>query len=207
MQQDFIPPKIITLNNGIDYKYKIIDSDSIVLISLDCYLGDKLFYKNIPNHISNLMIPEFISIDISELIASRFINKPIDRKFISKIIYHGKLLFLMNNISGIKSWQALGYNKSKDNWVKKNEKNIWEYFIENELLFSTKSSLDYRFLANAPFSKFGLSIDFESPPMVGRWIGYQIVESYSKQNNIDLINLINKDNYELYLESNYKPKK
>ena len=204
---DFIPPKIITLNNGIDYKYKIIDSDSIVLISLDCYLGDKLFYKNIPNHISNLMIPEFISIDISELIASRFINKPIDRKFISKIIYHGKLLFLMNNISGIKPWQALGYNKSKDNWVKKNEKNIWEYFIENDLLFSTKSSLDYRFLANAPFSKFGLSVDFESPPMVGRWIGYQIVESYSKQNNIDLINLINKDNYELYLESNYKPKK
>ncbi|MAT79352.1 MAG: hypothetical protein CMD13_01250 [Flavobacteriales bacterium] len=204
---DFIPPKIITLNNGIDYKYKIIDSDSIVLISLDCYLGDKLFYKNIPNHISNLMIPEFISIDISELIASRFINKPIDRKFISKIIYHGKLLFLMNNISGIKPWQALGYNKLKDNWVKKNEKNIWEYFIENDLLFSTKSSLDYRFLANAPFSKFGLSIDFESPPMVGRWIGYQIVESYSKQNNIDLINLINKDNYELYLESNYKPKK
>jgi len=204
---DFIPPKIITLNNGIDFKYKIIDSDSIVLISLDCYLGDKLFYKNIPNHISNLMIPEFISIDISELIASRFINKPIDRKFISKIIYHGKLLFLMNNISGIKPWQALGYNKSKDNWVKKNEKNIWEYFIENDLLFSTKSSLDYRFLANAPFSKFGLSVDFESPPMVGRWIGYQIVESYSKQNNIDLTNLINKDNYELYLESNYKPKK
>ena len=204
---DFIPPKIITLNNGIDYKYNIIDSDSIVLISLDCYLGDKFFYKNIPNHISNLMAPEFISTDISELIASRFINKPIDRKFISKIIYHGKLLFLMNNISGINSSQALGYDESKDHWIKKNEKNIWEYFIENDLLFLTKSSLDYRFLANAPFSKFGLSIDFESPPMVGRWIGYQIVESYSKQNKLNLINLINKDNYELYLESNYKPKK
>ena len=102
------------------------------------------------------MAPEFISTDISELIASRFINKPIDRKFISKIIYHGKLLFLMNNISGINSSQALGYDKSKDYWIKKNEKNIWEYFIENDLLFSTKSSLDYRFLANAPFSKFGL---------------------------------------------------
>ena len=62
-------------------------------------------------------------------------------------------------------------------------------------------------MANAPFSKFGLSIDFESPPMVGRWIGYQIVKSYSKKNKSNLNDLLNQDNYELYLKSNYKPKK
>ena len=77
--------------------------------------------------------------------------------------------------------------------------------MENDLLFSTKSSLDYRFLANAPFSKFGLSIDYQSPPMVGRWLGFQIVESFSKKSYKNLIEILAYDNYELYLESNYKP--
>jgi hypothetical protein len=43
--------------------------------------------------------------------------------------------------------------------------------------------------------------------MVGRWIGYQIVESYSKKNKSNLNDLLNRDNYELYLKSNYKPNK
>ena len=203
----FKSPKLITLNNGIDYKYKIIDSDSIILISLDCYLGENIFYNNIPAHISKLMVPEFVTIDISELISSRYVEIPLDRKFISKIIYHGKLLFLMKEVSGIDPLKALGFNKNNKDWMIENENNVWKYFVENDLLFSTQSSLDYRFLANAPFSKFGLSIDFESPPMVGRWIGYQIVKSYSKKNKSNLNDLLNQDNYELYLKSNYKPNK
>ena len=166
---EFIPPKIISINNGIDYKYKIVDSDSLILLSLDCYLGDYLLYKNIPNHISSQMKPDFIKNDLTELISSRYVGVPIDRKFVSKLIYHGKIIYLMNLISDIPVNQFLGYNKEQTKWIENNEKNVWKYFIENELLFSTKSSLDYRLLANAPFSKFGLSIDYESPPMVGKW--------------------------------------
>jgi len=153
------------------------------------------------------MVPEFVTIDISELISSRYVEIPLDRKFISKIIYHGKLLFLMKEVSGIDPLKALGFNKNNKDWMIENENNVWKYFVENDLLFSTQSSLDYRFLANAPFSKFGLSIDFESPPMVGRWIGYQIVKSYSKKNKSNLNDLLSQDNYELYLKSNYKPNK
>mgnify|MGYP001159740835 CR=1 FL=1 len=200
---EFIPPKIISINNGIDYKYKIVDSDSLILLSLDCYLGDYLLYKNIPNHISSQMKPDFIKNDLTELISSRYVGVPIDRKFVSKLIYHGKIIYLMNLISDIPVNQFLGYNKKQTKWIENNEKNVWKYFIENDLLFSTKSSLDYRFLANAPFSKFGLSIDYESPPMVGKWIGYQIVKSFAKNKNI--FEILSMDNYKLYLNSNYKP--
>ena len=202
---NFYIPKIITLNNGVDYKYNLIDSDSIILLSLDCYLDDELLYGNIPKHISGQMNPDFISNDINELISSRFIEFPTDRKFISKIIYHGKLLFLMNKLSDNSVSKLLGYDKIKSSWINENEKEVWKYFIENDLLFSTKSSLDYRFLANAPFSKFGLSIDYQSPPMVGRWLGFKIVESFSKKSFKNLIEILVHDNYELYLESNYKP--
>ena len=56
----------------------------------------------------------------------------------------------------------------------KNEDEIWEYFVKNNLIFSTDISLDKRFIHDAPYSKFGLSIDFESSPMVGKWIGYNL---------------------------------
>ncbi len=200
---EFIAPKIITINNGIDYKYKIVDSDSLVILSLDCYMGDYLLYKNIPNHISSQMNPDFIKNDLIELISSRYVDVPIDRKFVSKLIYHGKIIYIMKLISDIPVNQLLGYSEEQTKWIENNEKNVWKYFIENELLFSTKSSLDYRFLANAPFSKFGLSIDYESPPMVGKWIGYQIVKSFGKNKNI--LEILSMDNYKLYLNSNYKP--
>ena len=40
---DFYIPKIITINNGIDYNYNIVKSDSLLLVSTDCYLGCLLY--------------------------------------------------------------------------------------------------------------------------------------------------------------------
>ena len=41
--------------------------------------------------------------------------------------------------------------------------------------------------------------------MIGRWIGYKIVKSYLKSNNKTIEEILNKNEYELYLYSNYKP--
>ena len=61
----------------------------------------------------------------------------------------------------------------------KNMKKKFEILIENEILFNTSNDLEERFI-NLPYSKFGISIDYESAPMIGRWIGYKIVKSYLK---------------------------
>ena len=52
-----------------------------------------------------------------------------------------------------------GYTPEELQWAKDNEVEIWQYFIENELLFSTNPKLPLRFIVPAPFSKFNLSID------------------------------------------------
>ena len=75
------------------------------------------------------------------------------------------------------------------------------------MIFSTDISLEKRFINDAPYSKFGLSIDFESSPIVGKWIGYNIVKSYQKKHNIQLKNLVAMNEYNLYLKSNYSPRK
>jgi uncharacterized protein YjaZ len=92
--------------------------------------------------------------------------------------------------------------------VQDNERYMWQYFIENELLFQTQSSLSLRFIDPAPFSKFYLEIDNDTPGKVGQWIGWQIVRSYMDKNpNTSLEELLSMSARDLFNKSNYKPAK
>ena len=77
-------------------------------------------------------------------------------------------------------------------WAATNESQVWKYFIENKLLFSTDTKLNKRFLDVAPFSKFYRSEDNLSPGRIGAWIGWQIVRSYMKHNDVSLQKLVKK---------------
>ena len=72
----------------------------------------------------------------------------------------------------------IAYSDDEIKWVKNNERFIWQYFIEKQLLYKTDSELTERFIEPAPFSKFYLQIDNESPGKIGVWIGWQIVRSF-----------------------------
>ena len=41
-------------------------------------------------------------------------------------------------------------------------------------------------MSEAPYSKFNLDIDKQSPGAIGRWLGYKIVDSYMTNNNIPI---------------------
>ena len=203
----FNTPKIITVNNGIDYNYNIVTSDSLLLVSTDCYLGNNIHYKSIPNYISMKMNVDYFVKDITQSLLEDLIKYPNDRRFISKIIYYGKIIYSMEKMTDFGIEKIIGINKENTNWLTENEYEMWEYFVKNNLIFSTDISLDKRFVHDAPYSKFGLSIDFESSPMAGKWIGYNIVKSYQKKYNVELKNLVTMNEYDLYLKSNYSPRK
>ena len=75
------------------------------------------------------------------------------------------------------------------------------------MLYSTDSGLYDRFMANAPFSKFYIDIDKESPGRIGVLLGWQIVRSYMKNNEVTLQQLLQTDAEEIFKKSKYKPKK
>jgi len=202
---NFNSPKIITINNGLDFQYKLIDIDSLVLLSLDCYLDNDELYKTIPAYISQKMNKNFLIRDLAEKLISRYVNYPTNRQFLDKIIYYGKVYNLMTTNLDFDEANALYYNEKEIVWAQDNEKEVWKFFIENEILFNTSNILVERFINFRPYSKFGISIDYESPPMIGKWIGYKIVKSYLKSNNKTIEEILNMNEYELYLNSNYKP--
>ena len=202
---NFNSPKIITINNGLDIQYKLIDIDSLVLLSLDCYLDNDELYKAFPDYISQKMNKNYLIRDLAEKLISRYVTYPTNRQFLDKIIYYGKVYNLMiNNLDFVEA-NALYYNEKEILWAKDNEKEVWKFFIENEILFNTSNILVERFINLGPYSKFGISTDYESSPMIGKWIGYKIVKSYLKSNNKTIEEILNMNEYELYLNSNYKP--
>lgn len=203
----FKKPKVITLNSQDEYKNRIIYADSLLLISLDQYLGSD-YYPSIPSYISNNMTKKYVTNDISQKISEKLVPPPSDRSLLAEMIYHGKVIFLTNLFTPYNENHLKFHStKQKINWAHENEKYVWAFFVENDLLFSTEQELKSRFISFAPFSKFNLEIDKYSPGSIGKWLGYRIVDSYMKNNNIEVSQLPVKDFYEIFSMSNYKPKK
>ena len=205
----FKAPKIITLISNIDYKSKVIYTKEVLLISLDVYLGkEHPFYDNFPKYIKQNYHKEHIVVDVANAIINTQVSLSTNRTFLGKMIEAGKRLYLLDAyLPGIADEEKIGYEKEKLDWAQRNESQIWKYFIENELLYSTDIKLNKRFIDDAPFSKFYRSEDNLSPGRIGAWFGWQIVRSYMKHNDVSLQRLLKIEAEEIFIKSKYKPKK
>ncbi|WP_414000182.1 gliding motility lipoprotein GldB [Flavobacterium sp. W1B] len=201
-------PKVITVISEMDYNNKVIYADSLVIISLEMYLGkDHKFYQ-FPNYIKQnferkQMMPDVVSSFSKQLMAPNS-----DKNLLANMIYVGKELYMKDLLlPDYTDAEKMGYTDPQLAWCVENESYMWRYFIENEMLYSDDQKLIPRFINPAPFSKFYLEIDNESPGRVGTWIGWQIVRSYMKNNEVSLQQLLSANAKEIFEKSKYKPKK
>jgi len=203
------PTHIYTTTSDVDYRTRVIIADSLLLIELDTYLGaEHEFYTGIPLFIAQNLNPSQILPDVATAYSKQFIAVPKQRTLIEQMVYFGKQLYLMDLwLPDVPDNQKMGYTEQQWQWAQDNETDMWRYFVEKELLYSTDPKLGGRFINPAPFSKFNLEIDNESPGRVGRFIGWQIVRSYLEQNNIPLEQLMALDGETIFKESKYKPKR
>ena len=205
----FNTPDIITGLSNIDYDYRVIYNQELVFISLDVYLGSTHpFYGDFPSYIKQNNVRERIIVDVASAIIDSQIKPLTNRSFLAKMIHEGKKLYLLELYLPLKSEAVrIGYNNIKYNWALTNEEQVWKYFIENNLLYSTDTKLNKRFLEDAPFSKFYISEDKNSPGRIGQWIGMQIVRSFMANNHVSLSDLLIKNEEEIFKNSKYKPRK
>ena len=203
-------PRVLGVINNVDYQSKTIYADSLLLVSLDTYLGaDHPLYEGIPQYIRQEMDIKYLSSHVVNKFAANKIPPTNDRTLLSQMIYFGKQIYLKDWVMPKSSdAQKMGYTEDQLQWLIENEVYMWQYFIEKQLLFNTDPSLLQRFIAPAPFSKFYLEIDNESPGRVGVWLGWQIIKSYMKRYPETEINtLLNLPAQTLFSKSNYKPRR
>jgi len=205
----FKEPKVLTVITNVDQDNKVILADSLLFISLDLYLGkDHPFYADFPNYIKRKNTKDHIIVDVADAFAVKLVPPSGDRSFAARMIQSGKRLFLLEQLLGGKpETEILGYEKEQILWAEENEAEIWKFFIENDLLFSNDQALSERFIDEAPFSKFYLANDQDSPGGIGGWVGLQMVKNFMEIENVGLLEMLQTPNEEIFKKSKYKPKK
>lgn len=202
-------PEVVTLTSDVDYRNKAVWTQDVLLISLDTYLGeDHHFYMGIQEFLKKNFKRDQILPDVVAAFAETVVPRPESRTFLAHMIYYGKILYLKDRLIPFKTdAEKIGYTENEFDWAGANEEQVWRYFVDKQLLFETDSQLQTRFLFPAPFSKFYLQLDNQSPARLGQYVGWQIVRKYMERNEVDLKQMLTTDAETIFNESNYKPKK
>tara|TARA_B110000037_G_scaffold98293_1_gene115158 strand:+ start:3601 stop:4569 length:969 start_codon:yes stop_codon:yes gene_type:complete len=198
-----------TLSSGLDIQNRVVVADSMWLIALDHYLGPQHeYYKSFPSYIKQDLDAKYLVSDMSAALMAPFVSGNTNGYFLDKMVIEGKKIFLQTLVwPHATEAQHLKYSEAQYEWAVANEAQVWRYFMEREYLYSTDTSLEYRFLFPAPFSKFQLALDRESSPRIAQFIGLQMAKAYYKKHDKNLQKLLEVSSIDLLKEASYKPKK
>ena len=200
-------PKVVTYFSG--FNFGVVTNDTILAIGLDYFLGkDCSFYKrlNSPKYMRLKNQSKFILPFCFEAIANNeFSDFNSENNFLSQMIYKGKIMYFLDVIlPQFSNADKLRFSQDQLNWCKENESNIWAYFIDNEILYSSDLKRFNSYINYAPFAK---GMPKESPGRIAYWMGWNIVEAYMNKNKNTTIEQLMKNTnpQEILRKSEYKP--
>jgi len=205
-----ITPQIYTAIGDMDYMNKTIYAYDKLIIALELYLGKnhKFYTSEFPEYLRQNFEQRQMLPDIVSSFAFGILPAPKEKDLLSLMINSGKELYLKDILlPEYTDAERIGYAPEKIKFCQENESYMWEFFVSNKLLYSTDSKLPSRFINVAPFSKFYLEIDNETPGRVGQWIGWQIVRSFMENNDIKVQQMLKMNAKDIFEQSKYKPKK
>lgn len=186
------------------------DDVNMLFIDITGFMGENNpNYKGLEQYFQTSMNPQNIVPKVSEVLANYFVQPNLNhQKFIDELIYNGKIMTLQDAfLPDFPDYLKMHYSQKQYEWAKQNEVNIWNYFVENNLIFSDDLRLKERFINPGPFSKFYTEIDNESSPRVGIFTGWQITRKFFQQNpETKLTDFLKMNAQDIFNQSNYKPK-
>jgi uncharacterized protein YjaZ len=182
--------------------------ENIMGVGVDMYLGSDYPYYNqvVYNYQKQTMRKECVVGDLLNMyIAYQIPYNSKYNRLLEHMIFRGKQMFLLSQLLPDEpAWEIIGYSKEQWNWCEKYEQAIWNRIMEKRDLFKTESMVRVSYLNNGPFTA---EISQESPGRLGVWVGWQIVDSYMRNNeNVSIKQLIDEGDAQKILEQSfYKP--
>jgi hypothetical protein len=204
---DSVIPQLVTMLSG--FNYNIALSDSALAIGLDMYLGETCRYYEllaIPKYkVRNMTRKQLVPDAIRGYLLGNFEMKSPVEDLISWMIYHGKILYLAEQLLPESEEQSIfGSTEAQLNWCKEHEGKIWGHFIDRKLFYSTDFKDQVNYINDGPFTP---GFPEESPARIGVWLGWQLVKSYMEKNGNTSIPQLMKlqDAHQIFNKSGYKP--
>jgi gliding motility-associated lipoprotein GldB len=198
-------PVINTMITGMSADIYI--SDSVFIIGLDMFQGEGARYRpQTYNYMLNRYQPASIVPSCLLFLSPKWNETdPEDNTLLAEMIYYGKSLHWVKQMMPCTADSLLiGYNQEEMTLIREEEETIWKYFIDNELLYETSHIEKERYLSERPATN---EIDPKVPGRIGRWVGWQIVKSFSENNpEVTLQELMKmKNTEEIFRRAKYRP--
>ena len=203
---EFKIPKVYTFISG--FTSDLVISEDLIVIGLDYFLpAAHSFQPDLPRYMADRYERPFIVPMIVTAISARF-NKtnPQDNTMLAEMIFYGKAYHFTKAILPCTSDQyIIGYTPKEIEDSFANEELIWAHFVENELLYETNPFEIRKYIGEAPFTD---AISTHAPGRLGRWLGWNIVDDYQTNLEVDLATLMSTQDAELiFRKSGYRPRK
>lgn len=206
-------PRFITFIGGFSFQTPL--GNDYVGIGLDMFLGaDSEFYpalvKSIPLYISRRFTPENIVPRVVEAILREDIYPQEDGSVntLAHMIYNGKILYALDcMLERVPDENKIGYTEAQMKWAKRYEQDVWAWFVQDGLLYSTDYMRIQKYFTEAPFTP-ELGENNESAPKLGSYIGWMMVRKYMENHSeMELKELFANENAQEILEgSKYRGK-
>lgn len=208
----FTSPKVYLFSSALQMAQDPIiydEKSGFLFIDITGFMGDgNVNYKGLEQYFQKSMNPANIVPKVSQIFAENIVTASSQQKFVDQLILNGKIMTLQDAfLPNFPDYLKMSYTKKQYDWAVTNEANIWNYFVESNLIFSDDPRLVERFISPGPFSKFYTEIDNESSPQIGIFTGWQICKSYLKQNpETKLLDFLKMDAQTIFNKAGYKPK-
>lgn len=207
-----LPTRLITFVGPINSYGNIITTNALA-VGLQLYMG-----KNYPLYLSEMgqqMYPLFISRRFSKeyipvncvrnMLDDMYPNNNLGRPLLEQMVESGKRLYVL----GLLMPEApdsirTGYTQQQLDECYASEKNIWSFFIQNEMLYKSDPNLTRDYMNDAPNTP---ALGEASPGNIGQFVGWQIVKKWMDRNpKTTPAALMQKNARALFDEAKYKPR-
>lgn len=152
--------------------------------------------------------PQIPTMLIWNYIKSKFETEHNIKTMLEQAVFEGKIWSLLQEVSPKSEvYDLLGYTKDEWKIMKLDQGQMWRHFLENKLLFSSDFNSYKRYFVYGAHT-FGAGIPADCPPMIGSFMGLQIVEAYRKATDCSYQQLFNEHDASKILRlSGYNPVK
>ncbi|MBE8713713.1 gliding motility lipoprotein GldB [Sphingobacterium hungaricum] len=209
---DYELPRFISFYSG--FGVQVPTGEGYVGIGLDMFLGsDSRFYpalvNSIPLYISRRFTPENIVPRVVETVLREdlFPQENLDVSTLEHMVYQGKILYSMDCVlPNVADTLKIGYTTDQLNWAKSYQKDVWAWFLQENLLYSTDQLQIQKYFTEAPFTA-ELGENNSSAPKLGMYMGWQMVRKYMEKNpEMDLKELYKIPAQQILEDSKFKGK-